>query len=63
MTSLAVGFPSANISAMKLMPLEIQYNQLVNPDAATLKRAQIQTDVDSALPLYEKYWELLKIGS
>jgi hypothetical protein len=34
------------------------------PDAATLAKGQVQTDVGPAAnAVYEKYWEMLKIGA
>lgn len=60
--SLSVGYPLPNAAAMKLLPKEIRDNQTIYPNAQTLSRAQFQVDVGNALPIYEKYWELLKIG-
>lgn len=60
--SLELGYPSPNTGAIKLMPKELQKNPIFNPDPEVIKHGQIQTDVDSVLPIYEKYWELLKIG-
>ncbi|OGT06646.1 MAG: spermidine/putrescine ABC transporter substrate-binding protein [Gammaproteobacteria bacterium GWE2_37_16] len=61
--SLEIGYPSPNLGAIKLMSKELQENPLFNPNEEILKRGQIQNDVDEVLPLYERYWELLKIGS
>lgn len=60
--SMSVGYPVPNLAAVKLLPKEIRDDQTVNPSPQILKRAQFQVDVGNALPIYEKYWELLKIG-
>jgi spermidine/putrescine transport system substrate-binding protein len=56
-------FPSANQAAQKLLPAEMRNNPIIYPTKEMLKKGQFQTDVgDEALSLYEKYWELLKMG-
>lgn len=60
--SVATGYPTPNLAAIKLMPLEMQHNQVIYPDHATLQRGQLQTDVGDAVGIYEKYMSLLKIG-
>jgi spermidine/putrescine transport system substrate-binding protein len=59
--SLATGYATANLSATKMMSKE-ELNPIIYPDEATLARGSIQTDLGSANPIYEKYWELLKIS-
>lgn len=61
--SLAIGFVTANQAAIKLMPLKIQLNPILNPDAKTMQRGKIQLDIpEKERRIYEKYWEKLKIG-
>lgn len=60
--SLGTGYSSPNQAAMKLMPKEILDNPIMNPNPEILKRSIVQTDVGDANAIYEKYWELLKIG-
>lgn len=60
--SMSVGYSVPNIAAVKLLPEAIRNNPTINPSLQILKRAQFQVDVGKALPIYEKYWELLKIG-
>lgn len=60
--SLETGYASPNLAGVKLMPKHILNNAMIYPDQATLKRAIVQTDVGEAHTVYEKYWELLKIG-
>lgn len=62
--SQATGYASPNLAAQKLMPKSLANNKITYPDAATLARGQVQTDVgEKANAIYEKYWELLKIGA
>ncbi|MCL5261214.1 MAG: spermidine/putrescine ABC transporter substrate-binding protein [Gammaproteobacteria bacterium] len=57
------GSSSPNLAGIKLLPKEMQQNPVINPDAETLKRGKILSDLDSnTLQLYEKYWEKLKMG-
>lgn len=61
--ALDTHFPTANLTAEKMLPLSIQHNPTVYPSAAVLKRGQFQTDLsDDTLATYEQYWEALKIG-
>lgn len=56
-------FPTANLAAQKLLPAAIQHNPIVYPPETILKRGEVQKSVgEEALVLYEKYWELLKMG-
>lgn len=60
--ALYTGYPTANLSAQKLLPAEIRDNPIVYPPNDILRRGQYQTDVGSeTLALYEKYWEQLKM--
>ncbi len=62
--SMATGYASPNLAAQKLMPKALAQNEITYPDAATLARGEVQTDVGPAAnAIYEKYWELLKIGA
>lgn len=61
--SLETGYPTPNLAAKNLLPLALQHNPIIYPDAKTLARGQLQTDVGSASTIYEKYMELLKIGA
>ena len=58
-----IGYSTPNKAATKLMSKEEQNNPVINPDAKTLMRGELQTDAGAeALPLLSKYWEKLKIG-
>lgn len=61
--SMKTGYASANASAIKLLPKSISHSQIIYPDAKTLKRGKVQTEVGKAISLYEHYWERLKIDS
>jgi spermidine/putrescine transport system substrate-binding protein len=55
------GYPTPNLSAIKLMsPSEM--NPITYPDPEILAKGVFQVDLGDANSLYEKYWELLKIG-
>ncbi len=61
--SLEINYSSANLAARKVMPLAIRNNPTLYPSVDVLKHGEFETDIDDkALALYEKYWELLKIG-
>lgn len=61
--SMETGYASPNLTAVKMMPKDILDNHISYPDPTTLKRGEVQTDVGNANSIYEKYWELLKIGA
>ena len=60
--SLAIGYATPNLAAYKLMPKSILNNPIIYPDSKVLQRSVVQTDVGAAERIYQKYWELLKIG-
>lgn len=60
--SLATGYATPNLAAYKLMPKSILSNPIIYPDSKVLQRSVFQTDVGAAESIYQKYWELLKIG-
>lgn len=60
--SLETGYASPNEGAVKLMPKSILSNPIIYPDPKVLKRSIVQADVGNAETVYQKYWELLKIG-
>lgn len=60
--SETTAYSTPNLEALKLLPAKMHNNPVINPDAETLKRGKLQVDITPVLPLYEKYWELLKMG-
>lgn len=61
--SIAQGYSSPNLAAVKLLPPEMRSNPAVNPNPEDLKRGQLQKDIGDARVIYEKYWEMLKTGA
>jgi len=59
--SLETGFSTSNLSALKLLPLNVQQSPVLYPDAVTLERGYILEDVGEAAKLYEQYFERLKL--
>ncbi len=57
-----VGYTSPNLGAIALMAKKVRDNRTANPSDDDLARVEFQNDVGDALPLYEKYWQLLKTG-
>lgn len=56
-------FPTANLSAQKLLPQNIRMSHVIYPTREILSHGEFQMDVgEKALALYEKYWERLKMG-
>lgn len=56
-------YATANLSAQKRLPEDVQSNPNIYPSKAVLAKGEFQTDVgNDTLALYEKYWEALKIG-
>lgn len=60
--SMSIGYASPNRAAIKRMSKEVRENRMIYPNKQDLKNSEFQTDVGDANLLYEKYWELLKIG-
>jgi len=61
--SETTAYSTANLEGMKLLPEKMRNNPVFNPNPEILKRGQVQVDISGAIPLYEKYWELLKLGA
>ena len=57
-----IGYASPNLEAIKLLPQKVRENRTVYPSAADLKNAQMQEAVGDALPVYEKFWQKLKVA-
>jgi spermidine/putrescine transport system substrate-binding protein len=56
-------YATPNLAAQKQLPKSIQDNSTIYPSRRILNHGQFETDIkDDALALYEKYWELLKMG-
>jgi spermidine/putrescine transport system substrate-binding protein len=59
--SRATGYAIANSKARAYLPKAMQSNPIMYPDKTTLERGIIQLSAGNQTPVYEKYWELLKI--
>lgn len=56
-------YPTANLTAQKLLPPAIKNNPIAYPPQEALKHGKFQTDLSPAtLAIYEKYWDELKMG-
>jgi spermidine/putrescine transport system substrate-binding protein len=57
-----LGFATTNKEAMALLSSEIRNNPTIYPSKAIQDKGEFQTDVGQAIVIYEKYWEMLKLG-
>ena len=60
--SEVVGFATVSKVAMDLLPKEIRNNPTIYPSKEILDKGEFQNDVGEAIVIYEKYWEILKLG-
>lgn len=62
--AIAEGYSSPNMEAMKMLPASMRNNPTFNPPASILKRGEVESDFGNKIDaLYEKYWEMLKLGA
>ncbi len=54
-------YTTPNKAAQALLPEELQNDRIVSPTQEDLGKSEFQTGVGDALPVYEKYWEMLKV--
>lgn len=57
-----IGFATANKTALKLMDKSISQNPVIFPPAEVIEYGEFQNDVGDAIAIYNKYWEMLKVG-
>jgi spermidine/putrescine transport system substrate-binding protein len=57
-----IGYATPNKAAMALLPKDFRDNRMVFPSQDDLKNSEFQIDVGEATYVYERYWELLKVG-
>ena len=55
-----IGYPSPNAKTLELLDEKTRNNRIIYPNEQDLVNSEFQTDVGEALPVYEKYWEMLK---
>jgi len=58
--TLAIGYPTANLEAKKVLPKEITEDPAIYPTAEVLKNSYWQDDVGDAIQYYEQYYQELK---
>jgi ABC transporter ATPase component len=58
--TLAIGYPTANLEAKKVLPKEITEDPAIYPTAEVLKNSHWQDDVGDAIQYYEQYYQELK---
>lgn len=58
--TLAIGYPTANLEAKKVLPKEITEDPSIYPTAEVLKNSHWQDDVGDAIQYYEQYYQELK---
>ncbi len=61
MISMAAGYSSPNLAAIKLMPKNYRDSNILNPSAKILRNIEFEADVGKANILYQKYFEMLKL--
>ena len=47
---------------MALLPKEVLDNPTIYPSKEIQDKGEFQNDVGEAIVIYEKYWEMLKLG-
>lgn len=61
--SKKIGYATPNLQGLKLLPAEIRNNPIIYPSPADLAHGEFQADLgNDVTQLYEKYWEVLKVG-
>lgn len=56
-----IGYPSPNAKTLELLDEKTRNNKIIYPKDEDLINSEFQTDVGAdILPIYEKYWEMLK---
>lgn len=61
--SESLGFATANKAALSLLSKEIRDNPTIYPSKEVQEKGEFQNDVGEAIVIYEKYWEMLKLGA
>lgn len=60
--SAQTGYATANEAGVKLLPTAVRENQIIYPNASIMQHGKFQTDAGASSEIYEKYFQLLKIG-
>jgi spermidine/putrescine transport system substrate-binding protein len=57
-----VGYATPNLTAIGLLDEETRNDPVIFPPPEIVSKGEFQTDVGDAIALYNKYWEMLKVG-
>lgn len=57
------GFASPVKTVLPLLDEATRNSKTIFPDLISIARGEFQTDVGDALPIYQKYWEMLRAGN
>ena len=57
-----VGYATPNKAALELLDEETRNDPVIFPPAEIVEKGEFQSDVGDAIELYNKYWEMLKVG-
>ena len=57
-----IGYAIPNKTALAMMPESVKTNSTAYPPAAVISTSEFQNDIGEAVMIYEKYWEMLKVG-
>ena len=57
-----VGYATPNLAAIELLDEETRNDPVIFPSAEIVANGEFQTDVGDAIELYNRYWEMLKVG-
>lgn len=58
--TMAIGYPTSNMEALKILPKEITEDPAIYPTEEVLKKSWWQDDVGDAIQYYENYYQQLK---
>lgn len=57
-----LGFATPNKAAMQLLPEKVRTNAVLYPSKEIQEQGEYQLDIGPAITIYEKYFEMLKLG-
>jgi spermidine/putrescine transport system substrate-binding protein len=56
-------YSTPNLGAVKLLPASFRHNPIINPSPKDIEGIEFEGYVGDANPIYEQYWELLRLES
>mgnify|MGYP001813561387 FL=1 len=57
-----VGYATPNRTAIDMLDEETRNDPVIFPSTDIIANGEFQTDVGDAIELYNRYWEMLKVG-